>query len=207
MTEGKYIFVAGAPGSKWSSVVKNIYYSPSVDRSDYSDQRTYCHKEDAPTEVMHFGAYFDPGMEFGNNFNELSSFNKIDIELEFDKPFSAAGKKIIKSHSFSHHLNYLKENWNECPIVLVYRSNEECLTTWIKAGGKDILYPNYEYFSNSILDHIREQNKAMMDFVNRKNVIFNITNNINLCDALRIEYPPSEFRQDYQLSGVKVAVI
>jgi len=33
----KYIFVAGAPGSKWSSVVKNIYYSESIDRSDYSD--------------------------------------------------------------------------------------------------------------------------------------------------------------------------
>ena len=32
----KYIFVSGAPGSKWSSVVKNIYYSPSIDSSDAS---------------------------------------------------------------------------------------------------------------------------------------------------------------------------
>ena len=41
----KYIFVAGAPGSKWSSVVKNIYYSPDIDRSDYKDERTYYHDE------------------------------------------------------------------------------------------------------------------------------------------------------------------
>ena len=39
----KYIFVAGAPGSKWSSVVKNIYYSDSLDNSDYSKDREYWH--------------------------------------------------------------------------------------------------------------------------------------------------------------------
>ena len=33
--------MAGAPGSKWSSVCKNIYYSPDIDRTDYSDARTY----------------------------------------------------------------------------------------------------------------------------------------------------------------------
>ena len=59
----KYIFVAGAPGSKWSSVVKNIYYSPSVDQSDYSDARTYYHDASGQRELMHLGAYFDPGME------------------------------------------------------------------------------------------------------------------------------------------------
>ena len=35
----KYIFLAGAPGSKWSSVAKNIYYSADIDRSDYRDER------------------------------------------------------------------------------------------------------------------------------------------------------------------------
>ena len=39
----KYIFVVGAPGSKWSSVVKNIYFSPDIDRSDYSEDRKYAH--------------------------------------------------------------------------------------------------------------------------------------------------------------------
>jgi hypothetical protein len=39
----KYIFMAGAPGSKWSSVAKNIYFSPDIDRSDASSQREYWH--------------------------------------------------------------------------------------------------------------------------------------------------------------------
>ena len=39
----KYIFVAGAPGSKWSSVCKNIYYSDSIDQSDASEEREYWH--------------------------------------------------------------------------------------------------------------------------------------------------------------------
>jgi hypothetical protein len=47
----KYIFVTGAPGSKWSSVVKNIYYSSSVDRSDSSLERTY-------RDELHLGAYW-----------------------------------------------------------------------------------------------------------------------------------------------------
>ena len=71
----KYIFVTGAPGSKWSSVVKNIYYSDSIDQTDYSAARTYSH--DAPGEMtlMHLGAYFDPGMEFGRFFHRLNEFD------------------------------------------------------------------------------------------------------------------------------------
>ena len=59
----KYIFIAGAPGSKWSSMCKNIYYSPSIDRSDYSNERTYYDAASGKMELMHLGAYFDPGME------------------------------------------------------------------------------------------------------------------------------------------------
>ena len=40
----KYIFVAGAPGSKWSSVCKNIYFSDSIDQTDASSKdREYWH--------------------------------------------------------------------------------------------------------------------------------------------------------------------
>jgi len=61
----KYIFVVGAPGSKWSSVVKNIYFSPDIDRSDYSEDRKYAHH----AGVMHIGAYFayysvEPGVTY-----------------------------------------------------------------------------------------------------------------------------------------------
>ena len=56
-----YILVTGAPGSKWSSVVKNIYWSKDVDQSDYSEERTYWHDADTPgtPQLMHIGAYWD----------------------------------------------------------------------------------------------------------------------------------------------------
>ena len=123
----KYIFVAGAPGSKWSSVVKNIYYSPSIDRSDYSDERTYYHDASGTLQLMHLGAYFDPGMEFELP-EYLTHLPKQDAEKMFDRPFSGEGVRIIKSHIFSYQENieYLREHWPECPVVLVHRDNDSC---------------------------------------------------------------------------------
>ena len=88
----KYIFVAGAPGSKWSSVCKNIYYSDSIDQSDASEDREYWHDASGQLDLMHIGAYFDPGMEFRNTRDN------------WDLPFSGTGKRIIKSHTFAHQL-------------------------------------------------------------------------------------------------------
>ena len=64
-----YILFTGAPGSKWSSVVKNIYWSKDIDQTDYSNDRTYFHDADTPgnKQLMHIGAYWDPGMEFEPN--------------------------------------------------------------------------------------------------------------------------------------------
>ena len=77
----KYIFVAGAPGSKWSSVVKNIYYSADVDRTDYSEARTYYHDagDTGVKDLMHLGAYFDPGME-SNLPENLEQFTREELE-------------------------------------------------------------------------------------------------------------------------------
>jgi len=50
-----YILFTGAPGSKWSSVVKNIYWSDDIDHTDYSEDRTYYHDADTPgnKHLMH----------------------------------------------------------------------------------------------------------------------------------------------------------
>ena len=57
-------------------MVKNIYYSADIDRSDYSDERTYYHEAWGQRELMHLGAYWDPGMEFGKNFDRLDQLTK-----------------------------------------------------------------------------------------------------------------------------------
>ena len=205
----KYIFVAGAPGSKWSSVVKNIYYSPSLDQSDYSEARTYHHDAEGKMHLMHLGAYFDPGMEFGDFFDKIDQYSKEDCEREFDRPFSGDGIRIIKSHVFCHHIDFLKKNWPDCPIVLVHRSNDACLGWWVRCGHFNITYPLYHrYYKNlyqmgKIINH---QNEDLLKSWEKHNAL-SLEDNHHLCDYLQIQYPPVQYRQNYDMKGIRVGVI
>lgn len=202
----KYIFVTGAPGSRWSSVVKNIYYSPSIDNSDYNTSRTYYHNA-GDTQLVHLGAYFDPGMEFDlpENFSEL---NKDKLESIFDSAFTDSGIRIVKSHIFSNNIDFIKNTFPECPIVLVYRNDSDCFDWWCKCGNFDIKYPNYRpYYKNLevMITKIKEQNQGILEAIDKyPNKI--PSNNHMLCDMLNIELPPNDY-QDYSKSDVRVTVI
>ena len=205
----KYIFVAGAPGSKWSSVVKNIYYSPSIDRSDYSDARTYYHDAGGKMDLMHLGVYFDPGMEFGKFFHILNEHSFYECETEFDAPFSGPGVRIIKSHVFANHIDYIKETWPDCPVVLVHRDDDACLGWWVKCGHFDITYPDYaEYYKNlrTMATIIRQQNAGIVAAQRRYSGQNPLTNH-ELASLLNIAQPPAEYAQDYGQSNVRVTVI
>jgi hypothetical protein len=207
----KYIFVAGAPGSKWSSVVKNIYYSPSVDQSDYSDARTYYHDASGQRELMHLGAYFDPGMESALP-EDISTHSREDLEAVFDKEFNGTGIRIIKSHIFSNHIDFIKKTWPDCPVVLVHRDDDACLGWWVKCGHFDITYPLYnKYYVN--LKHmagiIKQQNtgitNAMWDYKHQGSK--QVRTNLELCDALNIIWPRSNYTQNYTNNNIQVTVI
>ena len=201
--------MAGAPGSKWSSVTKNIYYSASIDRSDYSEARTYSH--DAPGEMtlMHLGAYFDPGMEFGDFFRNLNQYTKEECEAEFNRPFSGTGVRIIKSHVFAHHLEFIKQTWPDCAIVLVHRSSDSCLGWWVKCGHFDITYPDYsKYYENlrQMSQIISAQNQAIESGMNQLTGPF-VQSNQELAQLLGLELPPEQYAQNYAESDIKVKVI
>ena len=204
----KYIFVAGAPGSKWSSVVKNIYYSPSLDQSDYSDERTYHHDASGKMELMHLGAYFDPGMEFDLP-PDLFTLSKDALEDIFNSAFTGNGVRIIKSHIFANNIDFLKACWPDCPIILVHRPDDACLGWWVKCGHFTITYPKYDKYYvdlRTMANIIKEQNagivKATMKYSNK-----NPLNNTMLCKMLNIEQPPVEYQQNYGASDVRVTVI
>lgn len=205
----KYIFVAGAPGSKWSSVVKNIYYSPSIDRSDYSDDRTYHHDASGEMQLMHLGAYFDPGMEFGDFFDNLEDYTKEECEAEFDAPFSGEGVRIIKSHVFANKIDVLRERWPDCPIVCVYRPDDACLGWWVRCGEFFITYPLYhDYYENlpKMAKVIDCQNAGIRDAL-FKHPSISVTDNRMLAVRLGIQQPPQEYHQDYQHADVNVRII
>jgi hypothetical protein len=203
----KYIFVTGAPGSKWSSVVKNIYYSPSIDNSDYNISRTYYH-DAGDAQLVHLGSYFDPGMEFDlpENFAKLS---KDELESIFDSAFTGNGIRIIKSHIFSNNIDFIKNIFPEVPIVLVYRNNNDCFDWWCRCGNFDIKYPNYRpYYKNLevMITKIKEQNQGILEAIDNYPNKVQSTNHM-LCTTLNIELPPNEHYQDYEISGIKVTVI
>ena len=207
----KYIFVAGAPGSKWSSVVKNIYYSPSIDRSDYSDRWTYYHDASGQRELMHLGAYFDPGME-SDLPEDFATLSKEKIEEIFDEPFAIKNTtktRIIKSHIFSNNIDFLRATWPDAPIVLVHRSDDSCLGWWVKCGHFDITYPLYhEYYRDlkTMAGIIRQQNTGIVNatLTYPGSVPYD---NSELCKSLNIGQPPREYLQVYGYADVKVVVI
>jgi hypothetical protein len=210
----KYIFVAGAPGSKWSSVVKNIYYSPDIDRSDYRDEWTYYHDAGGTMDLMHLGAYFDPGME-SHLPEDLTTLTRTELAAVFAAPFElkqSQGTRIIKSHVFSTHLEYLREQFPESPIVLVHRPDDACLGWWVKCGHFDITYPLYDKYYvdlKTMATKIKEQNigitDAMWDYKHRGSK--QVSTNLELCDALNIAKPDSNYRQNYTNNDIKVTVI
>ena len=190
-----YILFTGAPGSKWSSVVKNIYWSEDIDHSDYSEARTYYHDADTPgnKHLMHIGAYWDPGMEFDNT--------------DWDGPFSGTGIRIIKSHTFAYNLDELK---GKHPIVIVYRNDVECLEWWKLCGEFSITYPSYnDYYKN--LDYmwqeIQKQNQAIMLFVKSNyKQLQRPNNNKELCAMLSLQEPKDCKLQDYKQKDIQVYV-
>ena len=205
----KYIFVSGAPGSKWSSVVKNIYYSPNIDSSDYSDARTYYHDASGTMDLMHLGVYWGPAMEFGDQFERLDQYTKEQNEAEFDRPFSGTGVKIIKSHVFGYHIDYIKQTWPDCPIVLIDRSDDACLGWWVKCGEFQISYPLYrDYYkdlrqmSAAIAKENQGNRRAARDYPG-----YEVETNRQLARTLNIAVPDEMYYQDYIKSDIKVTVI
>jgi len=209
----RYIFIAGAPGSKWSSVVKNIYYSADIDRSDYRDEWTYYHDagDTGVKDLMHIGAYFDPGM-ISPLPEDLTKLNRDELEALFEPPFEnkeSNSVRIIKSHVFSNHIDHLRELFPEVPIVIVHRSDDSCLGWWVKCGHFNITYPDYaEYFKDltNMARIIKSQNKDILAAWWKYNGRI-VTDNRQLAQALNIAEPPSEYRQDYAVSDVRVMVI
>jgi hypothetical protein len=209
----KYIFLAGAPGSKWSSVAKNIYYSPDIDRSDYRDDWTYYHDASGQTELMHLGAYFDPGMACPLP-EDLTVLDRQQLEESFDYPFNKDSTeiRIIKSHIFAYEKNirHLREQFLDCAIVLVHRSDDSCLGWWVKCGHFDITYPDYhEYYRDlrTMAGIIAQQNDGIEQAIAGSPTAIAVRNNHQLCRILGIAPPSEQYWQNYAASDIKVHVL
>jgi hypothetical protein len=158
---------------------------------------------------MHLGAYYDPGMEFGKMFHRLPMYDRATLEADFDEPFTGTGVRIVKSHVFSNHIDYIKKTWPDCPVVLVHRPDDACLGWWVKCGHFDITYPKYDdYYVNlrTMAVKIKEQNAGIINASLKYPGEHPLTNQ-QLARMLGIEVPPEEYQQNYGASDVRVTVI
>ena len=187
MLDSNFIFVLGAPGSRWSGVAKSIYHSKDIDHSDSTAERQYHNPH--TKALMHLGAYWDPGMEFGNGLDQFDAWSKTDLIEEFNRPFSGAGRRIIKSHVLTEHVGHLALLFH-APIVLVYRNNEDCFNWWHEAGGWGITYPSYDWYKDDagMRAQIARQNAGLTRFKDQHG-LYTVANNIELADKLGISRP------------------
>jgi hypothetical protein len=148
-------------------------------------------------------------MEFGDHFDRLDQYSREENEQEFDRPFSGTGVRIIKSHVFSHHIDYLKQTWPDCPVVLVERDDDACLGWWVKCGHFGITYPDYaEYYQNLpvMARRIYNQNQDIR-LARERYSGKTINSNVVLAARLYIATPPEEYFQRYAEYDIKVTLI
>lgn len=186
-----YIIFTGAPGSRWSGVALNFYWSVDINHTDWSEERQYAHNGN----LMHTGAYFDPMMEFPMT------------PQVWDAPFDhgSTGVKLIKSHTVSEEL----DAYMQYPIVMVYRNDVDCWEWWNEAGGFDIKYPNYAWYGDqqNMFRQIQKQNRGIMSFIyNNRDKVKQVKTNIQLLATLGLSSDGIEGVDNYAHKDVKVYV-
>lgn len=152
-----YIFFTGVPGSMWSAIAQDLESIPGFNSSDRSDTRSY--------STGHRGSYYGRGMEFSA---DIESMSRDEMIAHFNKPWTTLnGPKLIKSHEWAYKLRFLKNQFPDDWIMLIYRPDLPSQGWWHEAGGfTGITYPDYTAYKNSanMLSEIMKQNQAILEF-------------------------------------------
>ena len=165
-TPPKKIFFTGVPGSRWSGIAQEIEKVFDADCSDRTPEREYSHESFSG----HKGVYFGTGMEFPAVFSETN------LDAAYSCQHGLTDKcRIHKSHEWAYMLDTLSQVYPKCWIVLVYRDNNNSYKWWKEAGGWNIQYPIYDWYTNDDImrEKIQEQNELILDFANRNNLEWN----------------------------------
>lgn len=150
----KRIFFTGVPGSRWSGIAQIIEESVGLDISDRNNSSEYSHHN----FTGHKGAYFGIGMD-----HEA----RLDDSEYLDSPWGESTKtRLVKSHDWAVQLDKIKEKYPNDWILMVYRPDMTSYAWWHEAGGFQIKHPKYDAYKDSttMLAHIMEQNKCMLEF-------------------------------------------
>lgn len=164
-----WIFVTGAPGSRWSGVGQEVRWNTHADITDYVSEKEYTHG----LYSGHKGNYYGPGMLNGTWLDKELGTKEQWID-EINNSFSGPEDqvKVLMSHHFAYYLEEIMEVFPESQIIAVVRDCDDCMEWWKKAGGWNITYPSYEWYRDDIkMKHeIYYQNKAILQWADKHSV-------------------------------------
>jgi hypothetical protein len=173
------ILGTGVPGSRWSGVFKALMYVSHVNSTNvelqYGKKFFNTDRGEIKTYGWHYGTYWGPYHEHGNDFDKLNKMTKKEIIQEFAAPFDSWDRvKLVKSHWFVYHLELLTELFPRARIIGAYLPNDISFRWWHKLGGWDIGYPPYDWFVNDerMKKHIKIGNALMLAFFTERGIEF-----------------------------------
>jgi hypothetical protein len=205
------IFMTGSPGSRWSSTYKFMSENDSINTSDHKQGKTWDKDVRQGKEFLkianHRGTYWGPYNSHGKNFDKLNTLTKEEIISEFMYPFDNWDKiKVIKSHWFSYHIEYLSFLFPKAKIVSCYANDIDCFYWWHKCGGWGISYPNYYWYENDtrLLEKIKEENYRILKFNRERKVNFQTLSLYELYNSLNLSNDKEEYKNIYVKSEVAI---
>ena len=192
------ILLVGTPGSKWSSVHRYLVSSDDINQTELSKKRKWSRKIDVNDKIMsignHRGVYWGPYNEHGQKFDKLNTLSKQEIVSEFMNAFDNWEKiKIIKSHWFAYHLDFLHNIFPKATFVSCYANDDDCYFWWKKVGGWGLPYPSYEWYENDekMLKSIKEENSRILKFNIDRDAEFKYYAFKDIFEAVDIKKPES----------------
>ena len=169
----KYVFLTGAPGSKWAGISKWLSQSTTiVDSSDDTPWRI----DNPENHSNHAHAFFGPFHECGENFDNLHLLTREEIFTEIDKAHLDADAdnciRFCRCHWFSYQLDWITENLPEVDILLVLRPPQICFDWWFEAGGWHIQYPTYKWYGTEEMmwRQINVETRCIAQFTKKHNI-------------------------------------
>ena len=169
----KYVFLTGAPGSKWAGISKWLSQSTTiVDSSDDTPWRI----DNPENHSNHAHAFFGPFHERGENFDNLHLLTKEEIFTEIDRAHLDANAdnciRFCRCHWFSYQLDWIAENLPEVDIILVTRPPQICFDWWFEAGGWHIQYPTYKWYGTEEMmwRQINVETRCIAQFTKKHNI-------------------------------------
>lgn len=142
------VFFIGIPGSGWSKM-DNLLRCCSkfkANKSDYEGRWESYGNNRLYRE--HKGAFWDPGMEFGEGFDDLRNHTIDSFIEQCLGPYTDINEYdnyFVKSHFFAekHNLEWLENNFPNNKMVFVLRPKEYCDDRWLSTMTFAKHYPKY----------------------------------------------------------------